>query len=77
MKIDARKPPSEFFPGMVSAREAAQILSVSVRYVRRLRSLGLLTYAVKVHGEFGLMREADVRAYLAGHPKLGTRKKSA
>lgn len=75
MKAEPRKIRSFYFPGLLTTRQAARILGVSVKYVTRLRSLGLLSTVLTVHDEFGLMSEDAVRAYLAAHPFLGSRRK--
>lgn len=75
MNHESRKIISNYLPGMLTCRQAANMMGVSVRYVKRLRMLGLLRTAMLIHDELILLEEADVRAYQQAHAHLGTRRK--
>lgn len=76
----AETPRNVQIPGFVSPREAAIILNCSVDYIRRLRTLGHLKIRLRIHKEFGLLSESDVRAYKATYrpnkPSAGARLRS-
>ncbi len=61
-------------PGYLTSREAAEVLGVSVAYMKRLVQLGKLQPYVIRGSEARLFRQEDIHNYKRLHPAVGQRR---